>query len=76
MVIKFTAKHMSEYQGVDGLGGMIVLKRGEEAEVSEIVANLLMQKYSGNFEIILREKPEHAPQADKLFRKGAKTKTK
>jgi hypothetical protein len=76
MLIRFTAKHMSEYQGIDGRGGSISLKKNEEAEVSESVAKLLLQKYGRNFEVIVEEKPEHAPQADKLFRKGAKTRTK
>lgn len=76
MLIRFTAKHMPEYQGIDGLGGSVSLKAGDEAEVSEVVANLLLQKYGPNFEIVVESKPEHAPEADKLFRKGPRTKTK
>lgn len=76
MRIKFTAAHMEKYRGVDGLGGMLVLTAGEEAEVSESVAKLLLQKYARNFEVVVQKKPDHAPTSDKLLRKGHKTKTK
>jgi len=76
MLIRFTAKHMTEYQGIDGRGGSIALKKNDEAEVSESIARLLLQKYGQDFEIAVESKPDHAPQADKLFRKGPKTRTK
>lgn len=76
MLIKFLAKTMPAYAGVDGTGNQIKLTKGETAEVSETVAKLLMQKYGGNFELVFEQKPEHAPKLDKLYRKLPKTKIK
>jgi hypothetical protein len=75
MRIRFTAAHMREYQGIDGLGGSLKLARGDEAPVSESVGKLLCQKYGKDF-VVVEAKAEHAPTTDKLFRKGARTKTK
>lgn len=76
MRVKFTAKHMKEYRGVNGLGEHLSMKAGDEAEVSDTVGKLLIQKYGQNFLIILDETPAHAPKADKRLRKTIQTKTK
>ncbi len=76
MLIKFTANKMNEYKGSDGNGGSLHLKAGETAEVSDQVGKLLLQKYGHTFEIVLQSKPDHAPKADKMYRKGSKTKMK
>lgn len=76
MLIKFTAKTMPAYAGVDGKGQSIKLSKDETAEVTESIAKLLMQRYGENFQIVVQEAPKHAPKADKLYRKSRKTKTK
>lgn len=77
MLLKFTGKSMSKYAGIDGLGNTIRLNINDITEVSETVGKLLLQKYSSNFEVIIKEdKPEHAPKVDKFFRKKKKVKTK
>ena len=76
MLIKFTAKTMRKYSGHDGSGNALHMEAGQTAEVSEVVAKLLMQKYGANFEVVIQEKPAHAPSTDKALRKTAKTKTK
>lgn len=77
MLIRFKAKTMQKYAGIDGLGGSIALGENETAEVSEAVGKILLQKYGTNFEVIIQEKPMHAPQADKFYRKQPlKVKTK
>jgi hypothetical protein len=76
MLVRFTAKTMPQYAGIDGNGGSVKMQPNETAEVSETVAKLLLQKYGANFEIVIEEKPAHAPHSDKLYRKSSKTKTK
>lgn len=78
MLVKFLGHSMSHYVGQDGKGGRLELKQGDVAEVSENVAKLLLMRYSQNFEAVLPEsqKEEHAPDADKFYRKSRKTKTK
>lgn len=76
MRIRFNAKTMPTYQGHDGAGGSLNMQAGDEAEVAETVAKLLKQKYGSNFDIVITERPAHAPVADKLYRKSGKTKTK
>jgi hypothetical protein len=76
MLIKFTAKTMPRYAGVDGKGGSLDLKPGDIAEVSDSIAKLLLRAYGANFEVAIEEKPAHAPTTDKLFRKTFKVKTK
>lgn len=76
MLIKFKAKTMPIYAGADGLGGSIKLSADDVAEVADSTAKLLMQKYGSNFEVVIVEKPAHAPDADKLYRKSPKVKTK
>jgi hypothetical protein len=75
MRVKFTANQMKEYQGADGLGGSLELKPGDEADVSDTVGKLLLQKYGHTFEVVAA-RPEHAPEHDKLYRATAKTKRK
>lgn len=76
MLIKFTAKTMRQYAGIDGLGGSVKLSQDDVVEVSDSVAKLLMRTYGGNFEAAMQEKPAHAPKADKFLRKRIKTKIK
>lgn len=75
MLIKFLAKTMPRYAGMDGLGGSITAKENDVIEVSETVGQLLMRVYGNNFEIVIKEKPQHAPKIDKLHRRTYKTKT-
>lgn len=76
MLIRFKASTMKKYVGIDGNGGSVELEAGQSADVSDIVARVLLQKYGENFEVVIEEKPAHAPQADKMVRKQPKTKTK
>lgn len=76
MIVKFNAKTMKKYAGIDGLGGMLSMSAGDAAEVSDMVAKLLVSKYGQNFQIVIQEPPAHAPSSDKIYRKSAKTKTK
>lgn len=76
MLIKFNAKTMPRYAGIDGNGGSVDMKEGDRAEVSDSIAKLLMRAYGANFEVVIEEKPAHAPNTDKLYRKSLKTKTK
>lgn len=74
--MRFTAKTMQSYSGKDSSGTRVELNKNDLIDISEAVAKLLLQKYGDNFEIVLNEKPKHAPKADKLLRKVASTKTK
>ena len=76
MRIKFTAKTMPRYAGHDGKGNAIDLTAGDTAEVTDAIGKLLVQRFGGNFEIVVDEKPAHAPESDKALRKTIKTKTK
>lgn len=76
MLIRFKAQTMKKYVGIDGKGGTVEMEAGQTAEVSDVVAKVLLQKYGQNFEVVLEEKAEHAPKADKFARKNSKTKTK
>lgn len=68
---------MPSYAGNNGKGGILRLNPGDEANVTDAIGKLLLQRYSNNFEQMPdQEKPAHAPQADKFYRKGSKTKTK
>jgi hypothetical protein len=77
MLIKFTAKSMRHYQGVNGLGGTLNMHPGDVAEVTVAVGKMLLQKMHDNFEQVFQaNKAEHSPKTDKFLRKnqGAKTK--
>lgn len=76
MLIKFNAKTMAKYAGVDGLGGSVEMSQGDQAEVSDAIAKLLLRAYGANFEVVIEEKPAHSPDSDKLYRKSSKIKTK
>lgn len=74
MRLKYTGRRTHQYQGIDGLGGMLDLKRGDECEVSDSIGNKLMQHYKADFEK-LGDK-EHAPDKNKMLSKGQKFKSK
>lgn len=76
MRIKFKAKTMREYKGYNGSDGLVEMKAGDTAEVSDAVGQILCQRFSQDFELVIEEKPKHAPKSDKMFRKGEKTETK
>lgn len=74
MKLKYSGHRTHQYQGIDGLGGMLDLKRGDECEVSESVGTKLMQHYKSDFQKI--EHKEHAPGTNKMLAKGVKFKSK
>lgn len=74
--MRFTAKTMRSYSGKDASGVKVELNKNDLIDISETVAKLLLQKYGDNFEIVLNEKPKHAPKSDKFLRKVVSTKTK
>ncbi len=76
MKLKFLAKRHQQYQGIDGLGGMLDLKKGDECEVSDSVGDKLKQHYYADFEELAAEDKDFAPEANKMLSKGAKFKGK
>lgn len=75
MRLKYLGNRTRQYQGHDGHGGMLDLKRGDECSVSETVGGKLLQHYRGDFEK-LEESKEHAPDKNKMLPKGSKFKSK
>ena len=76
MRLKFLANRHQEYQGVDGKGGMLSLKKGDECEVSDSVGAKLKQHYFADFEEIKDQEKEFEADSNKMLSKGAKFKSK
>ena len=74
--IKFLAKSLLQYKGLDGNGGILDMKQDDTAEVSDHVAKLLKQYYTSDFEIIAGKNPDHMPKSDKALKKTAQFKSK
>lgn len=75
MRLRFLAKTMPRYEGHDGKGGALAMKRDDSAEMSDDVANALRRRYPRDFAQAEAPK-EHAPEANKLAPKTDRLKSK
>lgn len=76
MKLRFIGKTLAQYKGVDGLGGLVSVRKGDVCEVEDKTGESLLRHYSRDFEIWTEQKAEHAPKVDKELRKGFKFKAK
>ncbi len=76
MLLKFNAKTTKSYKIVDAFGNLSTLVAGDTVEVAENAAKILLRSRRGDFEVVSKEKPAHAPKVDKLLRKLKSTQLK
>lgn len=73
--LRFLGNTMPEYQGHDGNGQTLAVKKGEQIELEDGHAADLVRHYPRDFAIVDSDK-EHAPEQNKMASKTSKFKSK